>query len=266
VPTTATPPQQANLQHNPPGNGEAIGAATAVASPVVSIADHAPSADRSAIAAPTPGTTLPLIDPLPSSIDLSVQSPSVDLLAQPSATADPASQSVAPSPAAATASSVATADTHPSPANQIAPAVMTLATSTTGTQSLTLRLQPADLGTVQIRIDRPIEAPAHVDISVSRPETLTLLLRDQAQLQHTLDQAGVPAEGRTVSFHLSGEGADGQPRQAATFDHSASNGRAPRLPNPNGTDAAGTPDATDAASIVPIIPQRWQRVGIDITA
>jgi hypothetical protein len=106
-----------------------------------------------------------------------------------------------------------------------------------GAQRLTVRLTPPDLGHVQIRIERPPEAAARVEITVEKPETLTLLLRDQPQLQRALDQAGVPAEGRSVTFHvatpevaphsdtvtaptpsvasdgLSGDGTHGAPRQ-----------------------------------------------------
>ena len=143
---------------------------------------------------------------------------------------------------------------------------MSLATSATGTQSLTLRLEPADLGTVQIRIDRPIDAPAHVDVSASHPDTLTLLLRDQTQLQHTLDQAGVPPEGRTLSLHLTGQGTDSQSRQAGAFDQSTTDGRAPRLPNQEATATGDASNDAAGASPVPIIATRWQRVGLDITA
>ena len=65
-----------------------------------------------------------------------------------------------------------------------------------------MRLDPPELGHVQVRIDRPPDAPARVEITVEKVETLTLLLRDQPQLQHALDQAGVPAEGRSVTFHI----------------------------------------------------------------
>ena len=71
-----------------------------------------------------------------------------------------------------------------------------------GTQRVTMRLDPPELGRVQVRIDRPTDAPARVEITVEKAETLTLLLRDQTQLQRALDQAGVPAEGRSVTFHV----------------------------------------------------------------
>jgi flagellar hook-length control protein FliK len=155
-----------------------------------------------------------------------------------------------------------TAAAHASPASQMAPALLNLATSSTGTQRLTLRLEPEELGTVQVRIDRPADAPAHVDISVSRPETLTLMLRDQAQLQHTLDQAGVPAEGRTISFHLAGQDADSLSRQGGGFGHAATYDQTPRY----GTRARNTTDSDGDTSLSSPTPMRWQRVGLDITA
>lgn len=151
---------------------------------------------------------------------------------------------------------------HVAPASQVAPALLSLATSASGTHRLTLRLEPAELGTVQVRIDRPADAPAHVDVSVSRPETLTMMLRDQAQLQHTLDQAGVPAEGRTLSFHLSGQDADSLSRQAGGFDHAATNGETLR----NRLAASDATDSDESIAFASPVPLRWQRVGLDITA
>ncbi len=177
-------------------------------------------------------------------------------------------QTLTPPPAQAASSSATSAPSlapqaaHASAASQVAPALLTLATSASGTQRLTLRLEPADLGTVQVRIDRPAEAPAHVDISVSRPETLTLLLRDQAQLQHTLNQAGVPAEGRTLSFHLAGQDTDSPSRQAGGFDQSATNGQTTR----NGAAARDAADPAEEVTLASPVPPRWQRVGLDITA
>jgi flagellar hook-length control protein FliK len=89
-----------------------------------------------------------------------------------------------------------------SPVMQVAPVLVSLARAPGGTQTLTVRLDPPELGHVQVRIERPQEAPARVEITVEKSETLTLLLRDQPQLQRALDQAGVPAEGRSVTFHV----------------------------------------------------------------
>jgi flagellar hook-length control protein FliK len=144
----------------------------------------------------------------------------------------------------------------------VAPVLLALATSTAGTQRLTLRLEPADLGTVQVRIDRAGDAPAHVEISVSRPETLTMILRDQVELRHTLDQAGVPAEGRTLTFHLAGQNADTSSRQPGGFGQPTTNGQTTRSGTPTHDEA----DPEDAASLPSTGPMRWQRVGLDITA
>jgi flagellar hook-length control protein FliK len=152
--------------------------------------------------------------------------------------------------------------THISPAGQVAPALLSLATSAEGTQRLTLRLEPADLGTVQVSINRPTDAPAHVEISVSRPETLTLMLRDQTQLQHTLDQAGVPAEGRTMSFHLTDQDTGSLSRQMDGFDRSGTNGHATRT-QPGRSDEN---DLGEEALLPSPSLMRWQRVGLDITA
>lgn len=127
---------------------------------------------------------------------------------------------------------------------------------------MTLRLEPPELGAVQIRIDRPIEAPAHVEVSVTRPETLTLLLRDQSQLQHTLDQAGVPAEGRTLTFQLAAQNADSQSRQAGGFGQPGGEGASTRA-------NASPDDATDADPTMAMVPPAftgWRRAGLDITA
>lgn len=179
----------------------------------------------------------------------------------------PAAASAIPpsSPAAPTttpAVSVTSTAGHAAVAAQVAPALLSLSGTAAGTQHLTLRLQPADLGTVQIRIDRPLESPARVEISVSRPETLTLLLRDQTQLERTLDLAGVPAEGRTLSFHLAGQDADSPSRQSGGFAQPGTPGQA----DPGGTYG----DEEAAAGAVPARLSSnlagWLRAGLDITA
>jgi hypothetical protein len=211
-------------------------------------ADAVPPTDPSQASMSTPGA-------LSSTADLAALA--LTPAPPPSASATPASVHAAPPPAPGVTLA---------PASQMAPALLSLTTSSTGTQSMTLRLDPADLGTVQVRIDRSADSPAHVEISASRPETLSLLVRDQAQLQHTLTQAGVPSEGRTLTFHLGGQDADSLSRQAGGFDHSAGNDRSAR----NGTSPGRTAqDDTDLGSSISVPPpdlMRWQRVGLDITA
>ncbi|HEY8290243.1 MAG TPA: flagellar hook-length control protein FliK, partial [Acetobacteraceae bacterium] len=102
------------------------------------------------------------------------------------------------SPASASPPQVAhstPAAASPDAAAQVAPAVVSLVQTGDGGQRLVLHLQPAELGQVQVRIDRTDGAPARVEITVQRPETAQMLLRDQSQLQHALDQAGIPQDG-----------------------------------------------------------------------
>jgi hypothetical protein len=177
-----------------------------------------------------------------------------------------------PTPAAPpTSAAVGAAPT--APAAQVAPALVSLGQTTDGTQRITMRLEPPELGQVQIRIERPADAPARVEITVERSETLTLLLRDQPQLQRALDQAGVPPEGRSIAFHVAppepaprseavtppppGAGAGGL---GGEFSHSMAN----RGGN-HSQHAANHPDDDDA-TFTPVASPRWMRAGLDITA
>jgi hypothetical protein len=151
---------------------------------------------------------------------------------------------------------------------QIAAPLFALSQGDDGAHRISLRLEPAELGQVEIRIDRAANAPTHVEITVERSETMTLLLRDQAQLQHTLDRAGVPAEGRTLDIHLTPP--DLQPT-------------APSFGAGSGTDAgptgggAGTPhrqphqpwrqdEPQQKQRRTGYTPPHWLHAGLDITA
>ena len=88
------------------------------------------------------------------------------------------------------------------PPAQIAGAVAVLARNGAGSHRLILQLDPAELGRVQVVIDRRDGVPATVTLTVARPETLLRLVRDQDQLSRALDQAGLAPEGRSVRFQL----------------------------------------------------------------
>jgi len=142
-----------------------------------------------------------------------------------------------------------------------------------------MRLAPPELGQVEIRIDRPPDAPARVDITVEKPETLTLLLRDQPQLLHALDQAGVPPEGRSVTFHVvapepparmdaasipspSGPASNGL---AGEYSQGASRQGGESAQQQQQTAADGSDEAAQADATPPPWA-RWSRTGLDITA
>jgi hypothetical protein len=91
---------------------------------------------------------------------------------------------------------------RPAPADQIVPALVSTLKTVDGTASVTVRLQPPELGQVQIQIAQTTAGTAHINITTERPETLQLLQRDEPKLQQALDQAGVLSTGRTVTFQV----------------------------------------------------------------
>jgi len=196
--------------------------------------------------------------------------------------------SIAPMPPLPAATSVqtptipasSTGTPHPTPAAQITPALVSMSHAPDGAQRLTMKLEPPELGQVHIRIDRPIDAtPARVEITVERPETLQLLLRDQPQLQRALDQAGVPAEGRSITFHVTTPEpaartetamapmpAGSSAAMGGDLSHSASRqGGRPMQPGTL-TDASGVTDDNENFQAIAVTPTRWLRAGLDITA
>jgi hypothetical protein len=217
--------------------------------------------------------------------------------AQPGATVaiplEHAASSVTPAgvpiatPSAAVAAPHSTAPA--SPAEQVAPALLTLAKTADGGQQMTVRLQPGDLGMVQVRIARTVSGATQVEITAQNSTTLLALQRDQPQLHRTLDDAGIPAAGRTVTFHVaqavqaaagSGSGPStghggteqglaGRTGAGATdADGSASGGRGSypareRNAYPTGRRAGTPPAAADAQAAT---AGQTYRIGLDITA
>lgn len=104
--------------------------------------------------------------------------------------------------AATTTPAAAARGAAPTPAAQVAPVIVSMASGQAGNQQLVVQLAPDELGKVEIRIDRTQDGPASVQVTAERPETLQLLQHDAPALQRTLDQAGLAPEGRTLSFHL----------------------------------------------------------------
>ncbi len=173
-------------------------------------------------------------------------------------------------PAAAESAAATQPDvTAAAPVQQVSAALVSLAGTPGGGQRMTLRLEPAELGQVEIRIDRPPDAPAQVDISVQRPETLTLLLRDQPQLQHALDQAGVPSDGRGLTLHVAAPepaaspgSVNSTPAASADLGQGGGNNAGAGPGGQARTAGGGDADPDDTAAPVP----RWLRAGLDITA
>ncbi|HTW68865.1 MAG TPA: flagellar hook-length control protein FliK [Acetobacteraceae bacterium] len=203
-------------------------------------------------AATTPASALSALSPIPA----------------PAASSS-ASAALPADPGTTTQGTLPDATGSAAPVHQVSAALLSLSRGADGAQTMTLRLQPPELGQVQIRIDRPQEAPAQVDIAVERPETMTLLLRDQPELQRALDQAGVPPDGRSLTLHLATPDAPA-PSAAAHGGMAANAGSGQGGGNGSGTRTSGNGSAEESADTAPddapIPLPRWLRAGLDITA
>ncbi len=138
------------------------------------------------------------------------------------------------------------------PAAQIASALV--AFSANGTSNVvTVQLQPAELGRVQISVTSDATGLSSVQVSADRPETLALLQNDQPELAKALDQAGIASAGRTVSFQLSGELANGASTntQVGTQVGTQIAGPGATLPGLDATHSAGDPLGGGSAASAP---------------
>lgn len=173
--------------------------------------------------------------------------------------AAPAPSQAAPRPSAAGESA------PPSAAVQVGPVLASFAASAAhagAPQHLTIRLDPLDLGRVQVRIERSPDGSARVDLKVEKPDTLLLLLRDQPQLHRALDLAGVPSTERTLQFHLAPP--DAAASGSMTGQSNADHGHGQQRPGQQSSRVAthGTPPSSGAISG----PATFRRAGVDITA
>ena len=92
----------------------------------------------------------------------------------------------------------------PPPAAQLANAAASLQVGADGTSHVTIRLDPAELGHLQIRISRATDGTASVDVAVERADTLASLQNDIGHLHQALDRAGLPDQ-RSVTMHLAAQ-------------------------------------------------------------
>ncbi len=115
--------------------------------------------------------------------------------------------------ASASSSPLALSPPALSPAAQAMPALIALG-GTRSSQSIKLTLDPGTLGKLDIRIERSADAVT-VLLTAEKPETAALLARDQSELHKALDQAGMPADGRSITFHVAAaDGAHGGTTQS----------------------------------------------------
>ncbi|MBL6951202.1 MAG: flagellar hook-length control protein FliK [Alphaproteobacteria bacterium] len=113
-----------------------------------------------------------------------------------------------------------------------------------GIDRMTIRLDPAELGRVHVKLEVGHDGRTIALVAAERPETLELLQRDSRSLERALQQAGLETDSDSLSFSLSqgdqqgGALADGSP-------NGAENGNG----GGNGQSDDGTP--IDDAGVLP---------------
>lgn len=78
-----------------------------------------------------------------------------------------------------------------------------------GKRSFDIRLDPAELGKVRVKLELGHEGEVRAHLVVERKETLDLLQRDQRVLERALQDAGLSLGGGGLQFSLSGGGQQG---------------------------------------------------------
>lgn len=143
-----------------------------------------------------------------------------------------------------------------SPAFQVAPVMVSLASNGAGTHRLVLRLDPPELGRLEVRMTRNQDAGTRIEVTVEKPATLALLRQDEPALHRALSDAGVPPEGRSVSMQL------GQPG-GQELAGQGGQGKTPRRPS---GAASGMETGLDVAEVPPSRLPHALRSALDITA
>jgi flagellar hook-length control protein FliK len=96
------------------------------------------------------------------------------------------------------------------PARQVMPMAMAMLLSPGATPTLSVTLDPAELGRLEIRVGREAGG-ASLRLIAERPETLSLLVRDQRDLQQGLAQSGITLNADGIRFEMAEQ--DGHARQ-----------------------------------------------------
>jgi flagellar hook-length control protein FliK len=133
--------------------------------------------------------------------------------ADPSDTSVQATGTVPPqlpsAPVAAVAPlSVAVATNAPVPLSGLA--IEIAASVKSGKSSFEIRLDPADLGRIDVRIDVDRNGQVTSHLTVEKPETLSMLRQDAPQLQQALDDAGFKTADGGLQFSLRDQSSSGQ--------------------------------------------------------
>jgi flagellar hook-length control protein FliK len=103
---------------------------------------------------------------------------------------------------------VSVATTAPVPLSGLALEIAASAKS--GKSRFEIRLDPAELGRIDVRIDIDRNGQMTSHLTVEKPETLSMLRQDAPQLQRALDDAGFKTGDSGLQFSLRDQSSSGQ--------------------------------------------------------
>jgi len=89
-------------------------------------------------------------------------------------------------------------------------AVEIAASARSGKTRFDVRLDPADLGRIDVRIDVDRNGQVTSHLTVEKPETLSMLQQDAPQLRQALDDAGLKTGNGGLQFSLRDQSSSGQ--------------------------------------------------------
>ena len=135
--------------------------------------------------------------------------------------------------------------------NFAALAMSIAAKSMGGAQHFDIRLDPPDLGRVQVRLSLDAAGTAQAHLAADKPETLALLQSGSSTLTRALHDSGVQLASNGLQFSLRGQDRQGEGAQRGPTRHQAA-----------GVDAIGSTDA--AANAVSTYGLSRSGAGINI--
>jgi flagellar hook-length control protein FliK len=124
----------------------------------------------------------------------------------PNAIQQPVQSAAAPATAAQLTVTAATAAAVP--LNGLA--LQIAVTAQSGKSRFEIRLDPAELGRIDVRIDVDRHGQLTSHLTVEKPETLAMLRQDAPQLQRALDNAGFKTGDGGLQFSLRDQSSSGQ--------------------------------------------------------
>jgi len=160
--------------------------------------------------------------------------------------------------AAADAAKAAVAAAPPPPSNlpptplQTVPIVIGLQALRNGSSTFQIRLDPEELGRIEVKLHISGDAKVSASLVVDRVETLHMLQREAKTLERAFDQAGLKANGDDLQFSLrqDGRGQNGGGQNGAGQD----------APRQGGFGRASSPSGSEEGLAVTALPPALQRL------